>query len=199
VFTEPSDQSPWIYQKYLLGKHSLPVRLEKVVQIPHKGGSILQLLFNQPVKCLDTDLIECSFEATFDFEIRSYVQGVWLSHNNSGTVRLQAGAFGGRQFGLHSSLILIQVGRTEEPIFLDFDQQESTDGANHDPMTDMWEHELEQMLELYELEPSSKWVMLCLLQLYQHLGKPCSESVSILDNLIQIDPDRKGYYQDTSK
>lgn len=46
VFTEPKDQSAWLYQRFLFGKKILNVKLEKALF----KGNLLYLLFNQPVK-----------------------------------------------------------------------------------------------------------------------------------------------------
>ncbi len=62
----------------------------------------------------------------------------------------------------------------------------------------VWENELNHLHDLYDLEPDCKWVLLALVQFYIELKKPISESIKLLDHLVEIDPCRKYYYLDTS-
>jgi hypothetical protein len=111
------------------------------------------------------------------------------------TISIEAGAFCGSQIDLLSSQIDIECSQSSETKTVPFKQDMVSKLSGNQPES-VWELELEQILELYELEPDSKWVMLTLVHLYQHLKKPFQLSVDILEKLIKTDGFRKGYYED---
>eukprot|EP00842_Homolaphlyctis_polyrhiza_P004249 jgi/Hompol1/4825/HPOL_003971-RA len=63
---------------------------------------------------------------------------------------------------------------------------------------DVWERELTSIQELSEIEPDSKWPLLALVHIYQHLdlAKYADAAIEALDRLVSIDALRQNYYLD---
>ena len=198
IFTEPSDQSAWLYLQFLIGKDSLPVLLVDVVLLPLENGYQLFLVFNQPVKCLSKELILSNQRLEFNFETRSHLQVIeCLDTSTKVDIEISSGAFCGSSLDKVSTRIKIDCLLNSQGLEMksvSFVQESEPFQIQKDRT--VWENELEHILELYELEPDSKWVMLMLLHLYQYLNKPPQLSIEILDKLLQTDPYRKGYYLD---
>ncbi|KAJ3319073.1 hypothetical protein HDV06_006692 [Boothiomyces sp. JEL0866] len=176
VFTEPKDQSAWLYQRFLFGKKILNVRLNKAA----RKGNLLYLLFNQPVKMIKLANGAKIFNKTFicsELQILEYQE---LSDN----IEFDAGTFVGSQLDLVSSKITIAKG--------EISQEYSNVPFDSKPLLE----ELPILKELLELEPDSKWVLLGILYIYTTLGIEKQESIKLLDHLQKIDKKRISYYKE---
>ncbi|KAJ3275464.1 hypothetical protein HDV01_000291 [Terramyces sp. JEL0728] len=175
VFTEPKDQSAWLYQRFLFGKKILNVKLERAVQ----KNNLLYLLFNQPVKFNKIDGAKIFNKAFVCSELQ-----ILEYENIPNDVEFEAGIFVGSQLDLVSSQITVCNGEiTQETLEIHFDSQ---------PLL----NELSILKELLELEPNSKWVMLGILYIYSTLGIEKQESIKLLDQLQRVDKKRINYYKE---
>ena len=170
VFTEPADQSAWIYQEFLLGEDINNVELLEAHLFVHDGklGELL-LIFNQNVKCISPHLLSISgcsnslnletltpnsniqrleFQIDLDFSSPQFV------------FKATESAFQGSKVNFLSTEITVacdampsvELNYSKE---LNNVQSKNRTYATRQPKS-VWLEELKHLEDLYELEPESK-------------------------------------------
>jgi hypothetical protein len=140
-------------------------------------------------------MIQVTVPFTLEFETKSYIQVISWTDQCDVDLQFDVGTFCGSQIDLLSQRIELKYVFVNHVQTVSFEQEIYEGIPLHQP-DEVWELELQQLLELYDLEPDSKWVMLTLVHFYQHLKRPSVLSKDILTKLIKIDSLRKGYYDD---
>lgn len=188
IFTEPADQSAWLYQRFLLGNDVEPVLLLNVLFGITGDSKLLVLKFNQKVKYVKSGIF-------------SEIHIIKLESSNVEVI-FELGAFHGNILGLASGKITFPLPTTtvNNSKFTTIEFMQLKGGTPTSELSkqpdSIWIQELSHIEELVEVEPDSKWALLTLLEFYQHLNKDSKVVLELLERLSTIDPFRKGYYND---
>ncbi|CAG2116766.1 unnamed protein product, partial [Medioppia subpectinata] len=212
IFTDPTDQSAWFYHKWLVstnyGRNILPskqldnensVKINRIVLNRSQGLLVLNLsrpLKHKPLVSVvvnDKMLTNCDWNSPNDTDSK-----VWFIHLDPfPTTQIN---------GLTISPIPTFAKNPElvELIDLKLDSNETNEkhlfvwerkSHNLDQQWTLEESYLKTLRELHKLEPNNKWVNLTLA--WNEPNK--SETGSIFDTLIKLDPLRNNYYNDLSE
>ena len=76
--------------------------------------------------------------------------------------------------------------------------EELADASNPETIA-VLEAQAGRVRELLKLEPESKWTMLTLARLLERIYGSCDEAVELYEKLKQVDPARRGYFDDMQK
>ncbi|KAJ3034951.1 hypothetical protein HK097_004329, partial [Rhizophlyctis rosea] len=221
VYTEPADQSAWLYQRWLLGKKPLPLAILGTCLLREDDRSALVFVFNQPTKITNP----ASISLTVDTEpvnhsgsLQSHytpVHAIWLPTLPKGDefviaiekdafVSGSGGAFGGR-VGRKVQLGDVQPGTvTIDPSHpIDSDPMTISTPETEDVVADaryqppaIWSRESKSVEELVEVEPDSKWALLTLVYMMKEVTGRDEDAIRILEKLEKLDGMRAGYYRD---
>ncbi|XP_063313228.1 geranylgeranyl transferase type-2 subunit alpha [Pelobates fuscus] len=202
-FTDPSDQSAWFYNRWLLGRADHPLSIRSILVSVEEPSVCVS--FSQPVRVQD-DLIlfldgrplMVSWKTPEGKEKPSLL---WVCNLPKEKIK---GLSAQRKFhvvfndGEAEKECVLYPGQkqtwfcntaTEEHIFR-FDLSEGK--------SNILQRELKSCKELQELEPENKWCLLTIILLMRALD-PLSyekECLSYFDILKAVDPMRSGYYDD---
>ena len=172
VFTDPTDQSAWIYQKFLFGEQINNVSLLSAHLFRH-SNSLLEvvLVFNQRVKSISPELItiggNCSNLDKSKLKSNSNTQRIEFVLDDSilgsnFTIEIFKGAFQGSQLEFLSSTVKIDGPNTESlpplksGMALTFKSDFIQKSTQMEQSPTIWAEELKHIEDLYELEPDSK-------------------------------------------
>ncbi|KAI8901010.1 hypothetical protein BC833DRAFT_548643 [Globomyces pollinis-pini] len=211
IFTEPKDQSAWLYQRYLFGRETCAIDINKAYLLLE--SSCVCVVFNQPVTNATGSEIEVNLKLNGEAvtvrlsKLKSskvhyvYFDSVGSLPIHKLELKFNAGAFMGNTTDNLSQTVMIYSNDIPPDLshqVLKFSQQSETEytpSVIKQPAV-VLEAEYESLQELEELEPDSKWVLLTLVHLQQALRKESEESIKLLKRLESIDPMRIGYYRD---
>ncbi|XP_029436471.1 geranylgeranyl transferase type-2 subunit alpha isoform X2 [Rhinatrema bivittatum] len=205
-FTDPSDQSAWLYHRWLLGRVDRDVSL-LCVFISREGGW-LSVGFSHPV------IVRAGSDDLLLFLDGTPLMVSWLSvdrKNRSSYLwlcDLPPGSLGDL-CPHHTFRVLWKDGAAHKECFLYRGQQESwnRDSATEEQIfrcelsvekSTVLQSELESCKELQELEPENKWCLLTIILLMRALD-PLGyekETLSYFQTLKAADPMRCAYFND---
>lgn len=204
-FTDPNDQSAWFYHRWLLGRAERPLSVECV----HLSRELNRVMvrFTKPI-LIDTD---ASVSVTQNgkpipgtwrtpSETRKYSH-IWLYDlTDPGfepgisydiNVTIDSYARKSRACTLH--------GNQTESVTMETCKQGTMFSFELSAATNtVLTQELESCLQLYELEPDNKWVLLTIVLLMRAIDplQYETETIQHIDSLIKSDPCRTRYYND---
>lgn len=174
AFTDPSDQSAWIYQRWLIGKLEPSKFIYKVSQIKNKIYLILNR--NLPNNYKIIGLGDTNWEQ-FDSKI-------WYKKlDNVDSTKIQ---------------IIDETNLVIDNVTLDNVQQDIFNLNISEQLQIVLNGQLDSLRQLLELEPESKWALLTYVLLLYTL-KPNNYFQNCLKNiklLRELDTKRKNYYHD---
>eukprot|EP00124_Ichthyophonus_hoferi_P003746 Ihof_evm1s347 gene=Ihof_evmTU1s347 len=189
-FTEPDDQSAWLYQRWLMGRVQRPLTVQ--LQYGERNGSTVSLLlvFSHPVKVAANQPVHIGQED---------ISGCWSLVGSQRT--LQPVMVGLSQtnsiYNTRGDCIsLPQPIQFTLPIEGGVGQWTNEGQTLTDEMGDNMTAQLETCKELLELEPDSKWTLLASLYIMQALGREEYQQpiMDCLEQLTAVDPYRIQYY-----
>lgn len=183
IYTEPSDQAAWLYQRFLLGTDVEPLRPIECLVFRKE---VLIIRWNHAV-FVDHPSINFGYAShTSICSIKSILDSTNTSLDD---FSLRLDSFVCRE--MQDSLIVTISGKIERD-FVKLDIQcTSTKGKVSQP-EHVWRQELHAVQELDEFE-SSKWTKLTLAYIYIHLKEP-RKAILMYSDLIKLDPFRERYY-----
>ncbi len=170
VFTEPADQSAWIYQKFLFGQQINNVELLSARFFRHSKTLFeAVLVFNQRVKCIAPSSITisgcCNALDKSKLESNSKTQRFEFiidSKESRFEIEILEGAFQGSNLEFTSSKITVNGPSVESMPTISTGMELKIKSEPNQKFTqsenpkDIWMEELVHMEDLYELEPDSK-------------------------------------------
>lgn len=174
AFTDPSDQSAWIYQRWLIGKLEPSKYIYKVSQIKNKIYAILNR--NLPKTYTVKGLGNSDWE-----QIDSKV---WFKVKETETE--------------NSITIVDEENQIVDKTLINIVQQDIFHLNISEKLKSVLNTQLESLDQLLKMEPESKWALLTYVLLL-HTLKPNNYYENLLKNiklLKTIDTLRKNYYQD---
>lgn len=174
AYTDPSDQSAWIYQRWLIGKLEPTKYIYKVSQLNNKIYLILNRSIPNSYKI--KGLGNNSWEQ-LDLKI-------WFKNLNT--------------FDDNNVEIIDEVNQIVDRALIDNVQIDIFHLNISNQLKNVLDSQLESLRQLLEMEPESKWALLTYVLLLYTL-KPNSYFENCLKNiklLKEIDPLRKNYYYD---
>jgi len=210
VFTEPADQSPWLYHRWLLGKSQHNLFLLGAYKLHLGDVPSLIVVFSEPVKFKENGL-EILYQGQKQsgrwvaaHHIENHYSHVWIFNFNSPVSAETHQGQGEQGFilqGQAADLVSRFLGsymKTDLRVFFeDIKPQEVTGVVN--PITpyneEILKKELKSINELLEIEPDSKSPLL-ICALIQHALGMYEEAEEKLGKLVTIDSYRKNYYLD---
>ncbi|KAL7304537.1 hypothetical protein TKK_0003323 [Trichogramma kaykai] len=179
TFTDPSDTSTWFYQRWLLNYWKTPPQLWCIKL--HKN--FITVVFHKQVS-------SSSLKLLFKDKQGDGCQWSWQSVNGK----------------MYSPIWFVDLGELKpenlDNFIVEFEGK-SYSTSDEKTLTDSRDvsklkEQLSNYKELIELEPSNKWAKLTVAQLMLDLDENSNYSsiISILEELIQVDPLRSNYYKD---
>ncbi|KAH6596239.1 hypothetical protein BASA50_005280 [Batrachochytrium salamandrivorans] len=218
IFTEPMDQSAWLYQRWLLGKETTPLQVVCSFSVPNassSGTSLLAIVFNQKAKI-------CRAGGSFAFEangiaglahvltpsygkLHVFDLGITISEPSKIAMTIDDDCFSGSHIDQCLPAVVIEGTLELQLSWLDCsefgEKHQSKDVSKCKQWIQsdsVWADELVCVQQLVEIEPDSKWPLLTLVYMYEHDGleKHAKEGLETLDKLSSIDSLRVNYYQD---
>jgi geranylgeranyl transferase type-2 subunit alpha len=199
-FTDPSDQSAWLYHRWLLGKAEQSPAVACVLVRAHPRADAF-VTFNQPIKGTETVELVVK-ESTFSSAVLSdWPKSTWQFSLTDDVIPGDKGdlpvavRFGGVVEELRLS-VCDSNGGTEVcwvggrgPVF------GSTPTA---ATSSVLAAELDSCKELLQMEPENKWCILTTLLLLKalHWQRESGQIAEMFGRLCKVDPYRRGYYQD---
>jgi geranylgeranyl transferase type-2 subunit alpha len=215
IYTDPDDQSAWLYQRWLLGRDDLQLKIVDAFII---NENEVMIVFNIPVSVspfyLNIQLtgeenitsdgerissISCvgAFKYTFVHVLKSSTSIV----EKFKKINIPAKAYHSH-FDKNGDVKYLSREVSIE--FLDgigkIDVSEDKPSGQHYLDLNIWKKEAESVRELVELEPDSKWALITLVYLMRDIvsreGGSYDEVIGWIVKLGEIDGGRKGYYDD---
>ncbi|KAI8805830.1 hypothetical protein BJ742DRAFT_396309 [Cladochytrium replicatum] len=208
IYTEPADQSAWLYQRWLFGDAPSPINVVAANYTRTSNTQIVALiLFNQPVSLTDSAELQINgIKSTSEAQPlhpKQPFSSLWrFTLDQSSTslvsisVRIWAGTLETRQKDENEADISVEITGNENvslTFSADVPAPEEYPGESGRAV---FHRELEAIQELYEVEPNSKWVMLTINHLLTRLNEGLDQCTNLLARLVEVDPLRKGYYED---
>lgn len=174
AFTDPSDQSAWIYQRWLIGKLEPSKYIYTISQIENIYYLILNrsLPINNKVKGLD------------DTEWEQFDSKVWFKSVDT--------------LGSNSVEIVDEDSKILDKILIDDVRPDIFNLNISEQLKSVLNAQLESLHQLLKMEPDSKWALLTYVLLLNTL-KPKHYFENCLNNINKlktIDTLRKNYYND---
>ncbi|KAJ3022513.1 UNVERIFIED_CONTAM: hypothetical protein HDU68_009065 [Siphonaria sp. JEL0065] len=214
IYTEPADQSAWLYQRWLLGQEQQPLTVEWSHKALQSDRSItLFVCFNYAVSVDPKNVAMAYYGNTIHPHnvslnpsgIGRHVFAAKLSNTDAPTsVRLtfprSAFRFFKGQFFSGDSLVVdwnasdSGVASTEKSV-----NDSVTAGSlvkDQYQSREIWIREMESIRELVEVEPDSKWPLMSLVHVLHELKGYSQEAIGVLEKLKTVDPDRINFYSD---
>ncbi|KAI9207979.1 uncharacterized protein BJ171DRAFT_455956 [Polychytrium aggregatum] len=217
IFTEPADQSAWLYQRWLLGEDKQQPQITSVHgKLDPDGNLILALFLDKEIWVKNSECIQVyagdGILSTHSATKRGYVTVVHTQLALGGEPALSPlkvvvdhGIFQGSRTGAETSQSVFKIDRiqdvlAESAVQLRLEQsgvaQEASPVNEIFQSVETWKRELEAIQELVEVEPDSKWALLTVVHIMKRLGCHDQQAIQHLDHLAKIDPARKEYYRD---
>ncbi|KAI8833668.1 hypothetical protein BJ741DRAFT_611865 [Chytriomyces cf. hyalinus JEL632] len=218
IYTEPADQSAWLYQRWLLGQKPSNLTVEwAIAERVSNAKFIVFVCFNTAVSMNPSKVILS--DTKYRFEHNATNTPITPSHVVSvSIIAPQADTPLNLEICLKPDCFNLPTSNSQlEDVSLSFDatrtamRVEGTIATQSDAQTnntlqsnqyqprEIWERELTSIRELAEFEPESKWPWMALVHCLRELGGESNvrEAISVCDTLERLDPDRKHYYRDT--
>lgn len=200
VFTDPSDQSPWFFLRWLVNRQEKTPRMLQVGYVRNKeNAGLLICVFSQPV--LETEVALVRVDGSDSDEPL-----LWYTPNNEkysyvwvAKLQLSSDEAHAVQININSSMkktLSVDVGSTqaiEWVTALDVCGEELSDTTRS-----TLEEVKENCVTLDELDPGNKWVLLTLVDVMWALDSHTHQKKihSYLSQLEELDPLRSTYYLD---
>ena len=218
-YTEPDDQSAWLYHRWLMGRSQAPPRLTALFWA---HSSSLVLIFSAPVAGLhpssvlvsldgEGDPLELLWEPAHKSRLAGGLSPVWTATlpdsapspgDNAGFVVSlpeDGGVYGKNKVPLRTPPAITTPPPSSDAVL---SVEEGTDAQDAAAAASAREallcRELEATEELLDLEPDSKWALVTKAYILSQLGGE-SHVQTVRDiylRLLDIDPYRTGYYRD---
>ncbi|KAK6171224.1 hypothetical protein SNE40_019459 [Patella caerulea] len=200
-FTDPNDQSAWFYHRWLLGRHQRNLEINTMF-VSRKDRRVMvtttkpvMIDCNNPVALKINDK-EVKVEWRNQKSQRKY-STLWLADNvlvPDGSINIQV------LMDTHriSQLLSLKSDESESLFTLPFKEGNRFSYELTSSTSETLQRELEAIVELYEIEPDNKWVILTLMSLMKSLDplKYEQEILQQISHLQNLDPKRKTYYDD---
>ncbi|KAJ3284743.1 hypothetical protein HK104_009799 [Borealophlyctis nickersoniae] len=229
VYTEPADQSAWLYQRWLLGKKKEPLEVRKAYIMKLENTRyLLVVCFNQSVKAFGSDAIAIKIGNRIIKEMRPVIdtslafcpvqrleilEEIELHDGGSSEVAvaiLKDGVVGlnGIRLGkdwqgtvsLGTGMLPGTCLEVSFQLTAEVDSPTTSSGGSLSYQPDsVWRRELQSIQELVEIEPDSKWALLTLVHIMNELGGHDAKAIGILEKLENLDSYRANYYRDLSE
>lgn len=210
IFTEPNDQSAWIYQRWLLGESTPTLSIERCELI---SGKII-VLFNSLVRLHESNRVVFKYgnevvevhlgdmEVTrvffIDVPLGAIAAGKFIVSIMEGSISFKNVEWVSPVYILEYKSNLKTITITTQEVAAEKKRGKGLDYVNHLD-TSTWETELGYITELNEIDPQEtlKWTLLTLVFIHTRLGT-VAKALEILDRLKEIDLMRWRYYHDLS-
>ncbi|KAJ3070463.1 hypothetical protein HDU98_006531 [Podochytrium sp. JEL0797] len=206
IYTEPEDQSAWLYQRWLLGKEEQPLRVVWSRFEKMEGEFVVLVCFNHAV-LIDESKVTCLVNSTQPVQLgrkrgagkagNVYVTRV-VTDGDVSSVRIEVPRDAFQSFVgvfFEGAVLVVDVGVESG---LGSVEVESGHGVREQSV---WTREIESVRELVEVEPEAKWALTALV--YMLMNQPCGlngegekEVERVLRVLGEVDAGRKGVYED---
>ncbi|XP_066958376.1 geranylgeranyl transferase type-2 subunit alpha [Macrobrachium rosenbergii] len=197
VFTDPSDQSPWFFLRWLINRQEKYPRLMQVGYDDDDGGSLI-CVFSQPLSLKETPVLSINGEESPNIdwfapngETFSYV---WVTKLNLPSSEDSSITLS--RSGLEEKTVTVPAGSTH------FVEWMTELGVCGEELSDLTRSTLEDVKEncvtLDELDPDNKWVLLTLVDILWALdARNYQDKIrSYLSQLEALDSLRANYYTD---
>jgi len=199
AFTDPSDQSPWFYQRWLLGRTLQPLMLSQV----HVSNGVICASLTHCVRVtssnsdvhLEVKVAGENFPTTWKSTSGQQYSHVWFSS-------VSRDLFAGNKkpsvvVSLLSGTSLVHCMSLNEGKLQASIKPQFSAGFSKG-ITSVLQDELDSCLQLLDLEPDSKWTLLTCVLLMQAIDrhKYQEDTFAKLNQLIEVDCHRSGYYKD---
>ncbi|KAL5270373.1 hypothetical protein ACHWQZ_G001184 [Mnemiopsis leidyi] len=208
-FTDPSDQSVWLYYQWLLGRE---VQGDKVLAVYRDSdNSTIHVLINNLTYTPPSQLLIKRMSNTDENTDENKVQNSDdnTDENRANTVTWKSSTSPSRlwscdisNFGGHVTITLGDSSVTlSDGATLGVDKEGISPLVKYTAPRDLVEEQLGNIRELYELEPDNKWVILTYLDMVNtcnpHKSKEqITEIRNLTVKLCHVDSMRTGFYRD---
>ncbi|XP_074594770.1 geranylgeranyl transferase type-2 subunit alpha-like [Brevipalpus obovatus] len=196
IFTDPNDQSPWFYYKWLIAADQFIT-----YQPPQPFDPIYRLIFDPPQSRVVFQFHESFRNPPFDHikyqlsnqELKEMKQLNWRNHNDSSShiwfLDLGEASISRLLFDFRGKSYDIPITcSSEDPFWTVLGDIPHGEGLN--PNSKLTGENYKQLLDIYELEPKNKWVNLILSSIQGKL------QANKFEELRALDPMRENYYLD---
>ncbi|XP_022690373.1 geranylgeranyl transferase type-2 subunit alpha-like [Varroa jacobsoni] len=183
AFTDPQDQSAWMYHRWLLGKVEPVESITFARWYPVEG--VLLITFGKEVG-------RCEAAVKINSEVKE-VQWKMVGGTHSAHVWTCQGA----HFHKASTVSIDEISLTRD--HLEWQALRNVkSGLLTVAKTTVLQEQLENANSLIEMEPDSKWPLLTAAMLMSALQDPVylQKTLGLMDKLAHVDPFRKNYYRD---
>lgn len=198
AFTDPNDQSPWFYQRWLLGRTLQPLMLSQV----HIFRDLVCASLNH-----STSFTSNNSEMHLELKVDGQnFPTTWKSTNGQQYSHVWMSSLPKELFIGDKSAIVVSLYRGTSLVhYLSFNSGECQASIKpqfsagfSEGITSVLQDELDSCMKLLDLEPDSKWTLLTSVLLMQAIDrqKYQDDTFSKLSQLIHVDPHRSGYFRD---
>ncbi len=182
AFTDPDDSSAWFYHKWLLGRPDDILKPLNMFKLSENDGGF-GIAFSRALSVKQFQVVN----ETEEILSLTFQSASGKTHDTLWFVRDV----------VDCDKLLVKTENGQELHFKDGHQGLMEAEMDEDTVK-VLEQELTNCNELLEIEPDSKWTMYTRLLIMKTMdsAKYLSEITDGFDKLTEIDPKRKGYYQD---
>ncbi|KNC54436.1 geranylgeranyl transferase type-2 subunit alpha [Thecamonas trahens ATCC 50062] len=209
-YTEPDDQSAWLYHRWLLGRSAAPPRLTAVIALPGPAP-ILALVFSVPVAGVAPTNVTVAplpptspplrWRPAHSGRLAGGLSPVWLATLDASPATLSVAVNTGPGIAAKDGSPLIDgVAMNAElelpgpaTVVLELDAQLAAAAAAR---SDLLARELAACDELLDLEPDAKWALLTKAFILEALDPASPVLDTLYTCLLDVDPYRAGFYRD---
>nr|CAD7198277.1 unnamed protein product [Timema douglasi] len=223
AFTDPNDQSAWFYQRWLLGRVQ-PLLALAQAYVSHNlvSVSLTHSIHLDHTTSVDLVVGGASVPGSWRSSSGHKHSHVWVSFGNPRLLKLLIGLIHKTQKLFSPSVELFQGDSGSVPVQVQLNKggeimhslttSRGEDGSSRVLVgerpqfgaqfsvatTSVLQEQLESCSQLLELEPGSKWTLLTSVLLMQAIDRHRYkvETMRNLEELLQVDPLRSGYYRD---
>jgi len=194
AFTDPDDSSAWFYHSWLVGRQR--PRLLPALLLLDDDAVVVVTTVSVPAKHLNVKIDGSEVNLNWKSVNKTKFDVMWKAERSE----IKAGVK--LEFKIHDVEEVLEVVDVGKRVVIKGSGWKNKENR-FDPLpSENTRHVLEQELDncnqLLDLEPSSKWTLYTKAALMSALDsqKHHTEILEILDQLMEIDYLRKGYYQD---
>ncbi|KAI8907237.1 hypothetical protein EDD86DRAFT_227836, partial [Gorgonomyces haynaldii] len=194
IYTEPGDQSAWLYQRWLLGKPKESILCLDAGCAINQDQMTICILVNHTCQLKTASLHVILDHVPVEVEFKTHQRLLMAKTRKAHHVQIEIlqGHILAKRQGLVSPKTVISGSCDQLQIHTCDPIPETSDNVQP---KEIWQREYESIKELSELEPDSKWPHLALVHVQEHLGKK-QEAIETLKRLIEVDPTHAQYYND---